>query len=228
MPDPIVPDRPRTVLFCAVLIAAPLLEVIEAALSPLADGTTAQDMASIAAAPGRFALSASIGALATFLLLPALLGLAHRASARSPKLALAASVAIGATVLGFVAVRATQGAELVLATSEPSVRVAASRFDAITSTPMLAGMLALFLIGNVVGLVLLVIALWRSRRAPIGALVLLILFPILDFGLPGGMGTLIAHLVLTAATTWIAIGLLRAAPVRREHAPAALGDRVDA
>lgn len=215
MPDSPVPDRPRTRLFCAVLIAAPLLEVVEALLSPLTGGTTAQDVAAIAAAPGRFALSVVIGMIGTFLLVPALLGLAHRASARSPKLGLVTTVAVGLFGITFTGIRMAQAAELAIATSGVGTSTAARLVDALTANAIGATIFGLFLVLNVVGLVLLVIALWRSRRVPIPALVLLLVFPLIDLASPSELGAVVAHLVLTASFTWMAIGFLRAAPVRK-------------
>lgn len=216
MPDAPVPDRPRTALFAVVLVAAPLLEVVEALLSPLANGTTAQDLASIAAAPGRFAVSVLIGTAGTFLLLPALLGLARRCSARTPKLAFAAAIAAGLLALTFAGVRATQAAELAIATSLPNAKGAAV-MDAVSANPIGAVILGLFLVVNLVGIVLLGIALLRSRRVPVGSVVLFFLFPVLDFTLQGELGVAVSHLVLTAAFAWMAVALLRSKPARRER-----------
>lgn len=217
MPDAPVPDRPRTVLFCAVLVTAPLLEIVEALISPLANGTTAQDIASIAASPGRFATSVVIGTLGTFLLLPALLGLAHRTSARTPRLAFATSIAVGLVAITFVGIRGTQAVQLALATSLP-VSKAAAIVDATGSNPIGIEVLVLFLVSNVVGVVLLGIALLRSRRVPVGSVVLLLLFPVLDFVAPGETGVVVSHSVLLAAFVWMAVGFLRSKAARRERA----------
>ena len=215
MPDTPVIDRPRTALLCVCLIAAPLAETIEQVLSPLTGGTTADDLAAIAAAPGRFMASVLIGLLGTALLLPALLGLARRGSDRSPVLALLAAIAIGASSLGFAGVRMAQGFEYALARSGMPRADAAALFDAGTGTVVALALTVAFLGGTVVGTVLLAIALWRSHRVPIGALVLLLLFPLVDLALPARPGPVISHLVLLASFIWIAIALLRAAPARR-------------
>ena len=215
MPDLPVTTPPRTVLFCSVLILAPLLEVIEAVISPLANGTTEQDIASIAAAPSRFMASVLIGTLATFLLLPALLGLARRASAGAPRLAFAAAIAAGTLALTFSGVRFGQAAEFALATGGLSARDAAKQFDLMSGNAIGMPFVTLFLVSNVVGIVLLGIALWRSRVVPIPAVVLFLLFFVLDFTLPTHWGSAAAHLVLTIAFAWMAIAFLRSTPARR-------------
>ncbi|WP_375400006.1 hypothetical protein [uncultured Amnibacterium sp.] len=215
MPDLPVTTPPRTALFCTVLIAAPLLEVVEALISPLANGTTEQDIASIATSPTRFVVSVLIGTLGTFLLLPALLGLARRASTRSPKLAFAAAIAGGTLALTFSGIRLGQAAELAAATGGLSPSAAAHQFDQLTGNAIGATFLTLFLVSNIVGVVLLGIALWRSRLVPIPAIVLFLLFPVLDFALPTHFGAAASHLVLTISFTWMAIALLRSTPARR-------------
>jgi len=215
MPDAPVTDRPRTLLLCACLIGAPLAETVEQALSPLTGGETVADLAAIAAAPGRFTVSIMIGLLGTALLLPALLGLTHRASDRSPRLALVAATCVVVSSLGFAGVRMAQGFELQLATGGLPLPQAAEQFDAAVGGPMGLTLTVAFLGGTAIGVILLCIALWRSRRVPIGAIVCLLIFPIVDLALPTGFGPVVSHLVLLVAFTWTAIGLLRRAPVRR-------------
>ncbi|MBS1675578.1 MAG: hypothetical protein JSS74_16610 [Actinobacteria bacterium] len=221
MPDLPVITRPRTALLCVCLIAAPLAETVEQLLSPLTGGSTADDLAAIAAAPERFLLSVLIGLLATALLLPALLGLAHRTSERSPLLALFASIAIGASLLGFAGVRMSQGFEYAFATGGASPATAAAQFEAAIAAPIGMVMTIAFLAGTVIGIVLLAIGLWRSRRVPVGSIILLLLFPVADLTAPAPAGPVISHLILLAALTWMAIALLRTAPARRAvHASA--------
>jgi hypothetical protein len=226
MSDRPVPDRPRTVLFCGVLIAAPLFEIAEALLSPLTNGSTGQDVAAIAAEPGRFTLSVLLGTAGSFLLLPVVLGLAHRASARSPRLALVAAVVSGLFALSFAGLRASQGVELAIATGSGTITARAAQVDAALGNTITSAILMLFLVTNVVGLVLLAIALWRSRRVPVPAVVLFLLFPIIDLTLKTEGGVAIAHLVLLAATSWMAIGFLRSASPRRLRGVEAAAEQV--
>nr|WP_274637325.1 hypothetical protein [Microbacterium bovistercoris] len=215
MADTPVPDRPRTALFCLCLIVAPLAEVVEAILSPLTGGSTGDDFAAIAAAPARFTAAVLIGLVGTVLLFPALLGLAHRSSERSPRLALVAAGAVVVSLVGFAAIRMAQAFELQLATGGHADAVA--QFEGAVGNTIGATLTVMFLGGNVIGIILLVIALWRSRRAPIPAVVLFLLFPITDLLVPGRIGPIVSHLVLLAAMSWMAVGFLRAGPARQER-----------
>jgi hypothetical protein len=215
MPDLPVTDRSRTALLCACLIGAPLAETVEQALSPLTGGSTADDLAAIAASPDRFTASVLIGLVGTALLLPSLLGLARRGSDRSPTLALLATIAIVLSSLGFAGVRMAQGFEYALATGGMSLPEAAAQFDAGVSTPVGIAMTTAFLGGTLVGVILLAVALWRSRRVPVAAIILLLLFPVVDLAVPMRPGPIVSHLILLAAFTWFAVALLRTAPARR-------------
>lgn len=212
MPDLPVRDRPRTALLAVCLIAAPLAETVEQALSPLTGGSTADDLTAIAASPERFSASVMIGLLGTALLLPALLGLARRGCDRSPTLSPLAKIAIGASSLGFAGVRVAQGFELQLAGGGLPVVQAAEQFDGAVGTPVGVTLTLAFLGGTVIGVVLLAVALWRSHRFPVAAIVLLVLFPIVDLALPFRPGPVVSHLVLLCAFTWMAVTLLRKPP----------------
>jgi len=218
MTDSPVQTRPRTVLLCLCLIIAPLAEIVEAVLSPLTGGSTADDLSGIAAAPDRFVASVLIGLLGTCLLVPALLGLAHRASERSPRLALVASAAVVVSLLGFAGVRMAQAFELQLATGTLARGDAAVIMDGAVGNPIGSTLTLMFLGGNVIGIVVLVIALWRSRRVPVGALILFVLFPVVDLALHGHVGPIVSHVVLLAAMSWMAVGLLRRPVTPRNRA----------
>lgn len=64
------------------------------------------------------------------------------------------------------------------------------------------------LIGSFLGLVLLGIAVWRSRSFPRGTVVLLVAFLVWDFGLPP-LGPVDPHVLLVVAWVWMGIHLLR-------------------
>ncbi|MCX7522936.1 hypothetical protein OSC27_11690 [Microbacterium sp. STN6] len=198
--------HPRFGLLALCLVAAPLAEVVEAVLSPLTGGETSDDMAAIAAAPERFTVSVLIGLVGTVLLLPALLGLSRVSAHRSPTLALFASAAIVVSIVGFAGIRMAQAFELQLSSGGAG---GAAHFDAAVGNAIGATMTVMFLAGNVVGIILLAIALLRSRAVPIAAVILLLLFPFVDLLVPGHIGAIASHVVLLAAFGWMAARLLR-------------------
>lgn len=65
------------------------------------------------------------------------------------------------------------------------------------------------------------IALWRSHRVPVGSIILLLLFPVLDLALSVGPGPVVSHLVLLGAFGWMAIALLRAGTATPANRPVA-------
>lgn len=64
------------------------------------------------------------------------------------------------------------------------------------------------LVGSLLGLVLLSVAVWRSRAFPRAAAALLVAFLVWDFGLPP-LGPVDPHVLLVAAWTWLGVHLLR-------------------
>jgi hypothetical protein len=75
-----------------------------------------------------------------------------------------------------------------------------------SGAPVIAALL-MFLPGALLGVIILSVALWRSRAVPRGAILLLPLFALLDFFLDLG---LIGHAVGFIAAAWIAWGILQA------------------
>jgi hypothetical protein len=193
-----------------LLVTGGVLEVVEQLLSPLATTSTAADLAAIDADQGRFVLSVLIGLAATVLYLPAFLGLAGATVAASPAAARIGAAFAGASMLGFVGVRVVQGFELTAARDldrAPGARL----IDHVATNPVGATVLALFLGGSVLGLVALAVAAWRAGL-PRPATVLLGAFPLADLAMPGHAGTVVSHLVLLGALTWLATALAGRSP----------------
>jgi hypothetical protein len=190
------------------LILAPALEVVEQVLSPLRGGSTGADMTTIADNRTTFTVSLLLGILATALLVPALAGLATACLDRTPRLARASAAVCVLSMLGFFAVRMVQGVELQLVQDGVARGTAASLVDHVASNAVGGSILIAFLGGSIVGLGLLAAACWRAGL-PKAAAVALGMFPVLDLVLVGHAGTIVSHLVLLGATTWLATALLR-------------------
>lgn len=211
------------------LVAAPLLEVIESAISPLAATNTRSDLAAIASHRSAFVVSLAFGIPSTLLMVVALLGLARLAWLRHERLGLLTAVLLVASMGGFLSIRLAQVFELQLSDSRLPLEQAAALFDSATAQPLAMIMIVLFLGGSMVGLPLLAVLLWRSSRVPRLAAVLVGAFPILDWGLQGHWGTLAAHALLLLGLSSIAATLLMhperwsgaTAEKRRAAAPAA-------
>jgi hypothetical protein len=200
----------RTAAGC--LILAPALEVVEQLLSPLTGRSTVADLTAIANNQTAFTVSLLVGLLATALLVPALAGLATACLDHTPRLARAAAAVCVLSMLGFFSVRMVQGVELQLVRDGVARETAGALVDHVASNAVGATILVAFLGGSIVGLGLLAAACWRAGLPKAAALALGI-FPVLDLALPGHLGTIVSHLLLLGATSWLAAALLRSRSV---------------
>jgi hypothetical protein len=205
----LVPAR----LTAGCLILAPALEVTEQVLSPLTGRSTAADLTAIANNQTVFTVSVLLGILATVLFVPALGGLATACLDRTPRLARAAAAVSVLSMLGFFAVRMVQGVELQLVRDRVARGTAAPLVDHVASNAVGGSILIAFLGGSVVGLGLLATACWRAGLPKPAALALGV-FPVLDLALEGHIGTIVSHLVLLGATSWLATDLLHGRDAR--------------
>jgi hypothetical protein len=197
-------------LLAAVLIAAPLCEVVEALFSPLKGTSTAADVRAISLHQSAFVASVLIGLAGTVLYVPAFVGLAARAVDRSRTLALVGGALAVLSMLGFAGVRMGQAVELQgVRQGLPDAQLA-RLVDGLSSNPIGATLLVMFLGGSVVGVVCLAVAVWRAHLAPWPAAVLFLVFPIVDLlAPPSELGTVVSHVVLLAGLGWIGVAQLR-------------------
>lgn len=184
-----------------LLVLAPLGEVVESSLSPLDGSSTAKDLSAIAAHQGRFELSVVIGLVATMLYAPAFLGLAQACLPRSPRLSRIAGWVALASMGGFMGVRMTQAVELAGVREGLDRTRFARTMDHTAANPIGGSILVVFLLGALVGLVLLAVICWRSGLPRI-ACVGLAVFQVVDFVAP--MRPPYSHLLLLACLGWIA------------------------
>jgi hypothetical protein len=146
----------------SALLTAPVLVLVAnlTQASPEAHDT-ASELASIAADPGRYQLSAALGWCATLLYVPALIALARPAWRTSPRLA---GTGLALAMAGLTALVSLMGSGPVsLAMAQASDRAAMVRVtDAYESAPLTVAWMLLMVIGFSLGPVLLGLALWRS------------------------------------------------------------------
>ena len=206
-PPALLSDR----MLRALLVVAPALGVVELVLSPLAGTTTRADLAAIVDHQAIFVVSVLVGVVATTLYIPAFVGLAARVAPAAPKTARTGAAFVIVTFVGFMAVRAGQAVELQTVRSRGlSQSVGAQLVDKTFSGPIGAPMLVMFLLGSILALAFLAVACWRAGL-PRVAVVAFGVFPVLDLLLPGRVGSIVAHVVLLAATTTFAVALGRPA-----------------
>lgn len=205
----------RTTAVC--LILAPLLQaaatVISISLQP--SGDMAGPLDAIAVHETALVISTLVGLAATILYVPAFVGLAHNVAMRSPILSLVAAFFSICSMVGFAGLQGLQAIHLGDAQSASNRDV--PLIDG--GNPITAGMLLLFQVGTFVGMITLIIAVWRSGRFPKAPLILLaaeLVFGVvaqLVFVAGGGLGAslvpIIANLVFLAGLGWLGLVLWR-------------------
>jgi len=201
----------------ALLVLAPTLEVVEQLLSPLTGASTRDDLEAVAGHQSVFALSVLVGMAATVLYIPAFVGLAARCVGRSPVAARVGAAIAVLSMAGFMGIRAIQAIELQTVRSGLPIGASADLIDGVSTNPIGATLLVMFLGGSVIGMVALGVACWRAGL-PRPAVLLMACFPLVDLALPGHVGAVASHVVLLAGLAWIATSLTRGASRRAPNA----------
>jgi len=141
------------------------------------DDSVSQSLAKIAAHPGRQRAEIVCDLLVAFML-PAVLYLMRLAGTRAPRLALAGgTIAFAAWLAGLLSLGAS---DILLDHADrlPERATAISLVHAVTSDPWFVILEAVFIIGHLVGMLLLGVALWRARAVPRWAAALVGLAPV--------------------------------------------------
>ena len=189
------------------LVTAPLLllvaDLVQA--SPSAHDT-ASELASIAAHPGRYQLSAVVGWCATVLYVPALVALARPAWRTRPHLA---GTGLALSMAGLIALVSLMGSSpMSLAMAQAPDRAAMVQVtDAYESAPLTVAWMLLMVIGFSLGPVLLGVALWRSGFTWVVPTLLLagLVVQMMDAGrwpLALGYALTAAGMAVVGATLW--------------------------
>jgi hypothetical protein len=218
------PTQPRllgTTSVAALLVGAAVLDTLEQVISPLTSSTTYADITAISQHQTRFVASVLIGVAATFVFLPGLLGLTARTIRRAP---IASRIAAGLVVIGFpgfMGIRLGQAVELQGVRDGLSTRTTANLVDHLNSNPIAVPIVACFLAGTVLGMVVLGVAMWRAGLPRVAA-VLVGAFGVVDMSTEGVVPGWLVHLMLVVGFGLTARALLRpetASNIRQDAAP---------
>src|SRR4051794_23756290 len=159
-------SRPSRTVLAATMLLAPLTGLIAAVAVPALTGTTAAEIAAIAAHPGRFYVYALFILLSSYLLVPAFLGVLALLRSGASRWALVAGVLTEAGLLIAVGDAATElmfwqmGAP---GANRASMVALAERYESAAGSSLIytVGGLALL-----VGTALTSVLLWRGRTVP--------------------------------------------------------------
>jgi len=204
----------------ACLVGGSLAQLVQCLVTPVAQGDSAADQVSQAAGHLSAMRLAVVLDVPLVLIIPAVLYVGVVAGARASRLA-----AVG-TVLVFLPAVAAEfllagDALLYEAARQPDRAAATSLVKAYLGNGVIGGLTVVYLIGHVIGFVLLAVALWRVRAVPRWAAVALGLSPVVEIA-GAGSGTTavtaVGYALLVTAFGACAATLIRGR--REEIAPA--------
>jgi hypothetical protein len=204
-------SRALRIVAGVALVAAGLLNGLPQFLVPLVSGdrSFSEQIAWGAEHPLIHSLEQTALVVSSLVMLVGLLGVAQVCRFRAPALTAVATPLVVWGMWGFGNVLAMGYVAGTVAPDVLSVDQAVTLNDGLSEhAGVVAVALVPHLIGSFLGLVLLSVAIWRSRAFPRATAVLLVAFLVWDFGLPA-LGPVDAHLLLVVAWVWMGVHLLR-------------------
>jgi hypothetical protein len=188
------------------LIAASVLFLLSTAIDPAWADDTEEYLNEVAADKGLYLLAGILNLIAALLLIPGLVGVIHLLRCRRVTLG---QIGAALVMIGAVAIASTYviSAIEVIGTGDEFDRAEVVRLlDDAEESGEAAPIFVMFLLGLVLGSILLAIGLWRQKAVPIWVPILLVLSSVAGFvGGDSQTASLVSGAILAAAL--IAIGL---------------------
>lgn len=214
MPSPI-----RKIV-AAAMILGPLLSLVSAVVSPPLESSTPATLAQIAQHPDRWYLYAIFITVGAWFFVPSVLGLMNMLAARAPRASL---IGGSLTLIGVLIAIGDGTTELLYwqmgarSADRGQMVALADRYDSATGSSVFftVGGLALL-----VGLVVLAVALARTRIAPVwaaAAIAVAAIVNIAGFSTASNAAVVVSNLVFLAGFGWIARQLLVAPIAQPRH-----------
>jgi hypothetical protein len=197
-----------TTAVAVLLVGAAVLDTLEQVISPLTSSTTYADVTAISQHQARFVASVLIGVAATLMFLPGILGLTARTVGRAPVASRIAAALICLGFPSFMGIRLGQAIELQGVRDGLSTRATANLVDHLNSNPIGILIVACFLVGTVVGVLVLGVAVWRAGLPRLGAS-LIAAFGVVDMSTEGVVPGWLVHLMLVVGFGVIALALVQ-------------------
>ncbi|MED7928155.1 DUF4386 family protein [Nonomuraea sp. LP-02] len=180
---PAGPSPTRSVPLAVALFAAPWGFVVAngayawATRAGGSDGSGAEALALAAAHPGLYRLGAVAAMLASMLMVPAVLGVKRLVADRSPKLGFVGAVLTAGGYICYFGIALSGITDVAMAEHGGPVQDYAIVIDNSQSDVSILWVFLLFVLGNLVGTLLLGLALLRSRRVPLWAAAAVLAWP---------------------------------------------------
>ncbi len=190
------------------LIGAPLIGLVGALLTPQYSGDLGEELSAISAHTGRWLVSDFLNLLTFFLMIPAVFGLLHLLRHRSVALGHigAALALLGLFFHGAIIGFALVSVPLVESGMERAQMVAFA--ERMYEGPAFIMILAPF-IGFYLGMILLAVALWRAKVAPLWISVLLVAGLLSEFVGTDAVSPELMFVLLLVSLGWIGLRVLR-------------------
>ncbi|WP_433540820.1 DUF4386 family protein [Streptosporangium sandarakinum] len=141
------------------------------------DGNGAETLALAAAHPGLYRLGTVAAMLGSLLMVPAVLGAKRLVADRSPKLGFAGAALMAGGYICYFGIALSGITDLAMAERGGPIADYAAVLDSSQSDASVLWVFLLFVLGNLVGTLLLGLALLRSRRAPLWAAAAVLAWP---------------------------------------------------
>jgi len=192
----------RRTLAGLCLIAAPVAGLAATVVAPPAALDIGERLTIVAEHSTRFLAANLLAVLLQILLVPALLGLLHLLKGRGVVLGHIGGGLALAGVFGYMGVLATEF--VVLQMAQGDRREMISLAERVYGSVGFAVFLMMFLFGLLLGLIVLSVALWRARIAPIWAAACIALASVLDLvASTSTVAVVLAWILLLAGLGWI-------------------------
>jgi hypothetical protein len=200
----------RRTLAGLCLIAAPLVGLIGALLTPRFTGGFGDELAAISEYPERWLISTFLTLLSFFLLIPAVLGIVHLLRERAVVLG---HIGAGLVLLGLYFHAAVIGYSLV---EVPLTASGIERARTIAFTEQMYNnaaftMVLLPFLSFYLGSIILAVALWRARVAPLWIAFVIVLALLTEFFGPEALSPALMFLLLLVGFGWVGLKVLRMA-----------------
>lgn len=166
-------------------------------------------VASMAARPDSFGLAVAVSLLAVPFLVATAVAWTALTLGRSPRLAWPGGALMVTGACGLAAVLGAETAQYSLLVAGVDPATVARGLEEASGAPLIV-LLIMFVGGTVLGILLLLIALWRARAVPRGAVIVFLAFMIIDFSPLTAVVPFPKHLVMLVAMVWMAASILGA------------------
>jgi hypothetical protein len=210
------------------LLLGPLLLALSSILDPAWDDDAATYLAEVADNKGAYIAAGAIGTIGTLLFIPGMLGVMRLMRRRGVTLGQVAAGLLTFGLIGLTPLLAFNGLDVVLAEASNRDAAVAIYEDIEDSAAVTIYWVSFFMVGIVLGSILLAVALFRRRIVPIWSPILLIVAIVVGFFGESAVISALSFLVLGAALYPLAMRIWSLDDAQWKHWELPLGEETEA